>query len=59
MKRFEMGQVVKLATNPDILFEIVDVNSLDNTYEIRMKVEQSFSLYYQNIAAEMLFLIES
>nr|WP_174506561.1 hypothetical protein [Acinetobacter sp. Marseille-Q1620] len=54
-----MGQVVKLATNPDILFEIVDVNSLDNTYEIRMKVEQSFSLYYQNIAAEMLFLIES
>ena len=57
MKSFEMGQLVRLATNPDIVFKIVQINC-DSSYQIQMNSWDSTLLSYDNVPAEMLRKIE-
>lgn len=54
---FQVGQIVYLASNSDITFEIIRIN-YDETYEIQVKNQASLELKYDNISAEMLRLVK-
>jgi len=54
---FQVGQIVYLASNSDITFEIIRIN-YDETYEIQVKNQASLKLKYDNISAEMLRLVK-
>ena len=53
MRKFEIGEKVKIATQPNVIFEITRINS-DHSYEILHKVSDKQIFYYDNIATEML-----
>lgn len=57
MSVFQVGQIVYLASNSDITFEIIRIN-YDETYEIQVKNQASLKLEYDNISAEMLRLVK-
>ncbi|EZQ02384.1 MULTISPECIES: hypothetical protein [unclassified Acinetobacter] len=57
MSVFQVGQIVYLASNSDITFEIIRIN-YDETYEIQVKNQASLKLKYDNISAEMLRLVK-
>ena len=58
MKTYACGQKVQLANVPDLAFEIIQVNQIDNTYAIELKVADQSVLHYENIAGEMLILLD-
>lgn len=57
MKRFKIGDKVQIAIQPDVIFEIIKVNT-DFSYEVAYKISEQQILHYGNISAEMLTLQE-
>ncbi|QIO06657.1 hypothetical protein [Acinetobacter shaoyimingii] len=53
MKAFEVGQLVRLATHPEMVFEIVEIHG-DRSYQIQLHALESQHLSYDNVPAEML-----
>lgn len=58
MNKFEIGEKVKIATQPNTVFEIVEINP-DRSYEIQHYVSDRQIFKYGNIATEMLKKIEN
>ena len=58
MYKFAVGEKVKIATQPDIVFEIIQVNN-DHSYEIQYQLSDQQIFKYGNIPAEMLQKVES
>lgn len=58
MKNFACGQKVMLANAPEMAFEIIDINTIDQTYAIEFRVAGQSVLHYDNIAGEMLIALE-
>ena len=57
MSIFQVGQYVYLASNTEITFEIIRINS-DKTYQIQVKNFDELKLKYDNICGEMLRLAQ-
>lgn len=57
MKIFELGQLVRLATHPDMVFKIVEINA-DRSYQIQLKAIETQHLIYDNVPTEMLRSID-
>lgn len=47
-----------LANAPEMAFEIIDINAIDQTYAIEFRVAGQSVLHYDNIAGEMLIALE-
>ncbi len=58
MNKFIVGDKVKIATQPDVVFVISHVNH-DHSYEIQYQLSDQQVLKYGNIAAEMLQKVEN
>ena len=57
MKKYEIGQKVKLAFIQDLVFEVIQVN-YDESYEIQAYLTDQDVLHYGNVSAEMLTLAD-
>lgn len=57
MKKFAIGQKVKLAFIQDLVFEVIQVN-YDESYEIQAYLTDQDVLHYGNVSAEMLTLAD-
>ncbi|MDM1759364.1 MULTISPECIES: hypothetical protein [Acinetobacter] len=57
MTKIAVGQQVKLATQPEVIFVVTKIN-LDQSYEIQLCSMSKHDLSYDNIPMEMLRLIE-
>ena len=57
MKKFAIGQKVKLAFIQDLVFEVIQVN-YDESYEIQAYLTDQDVLHYGNVSAEMLSLAD-
>lgn len=53
--KFEIGHLVKLASNPEIIFEIIAINC-DHTYAIQVKDNKLPPIKYDHVSGEMLKL---
>ena len=58
MNKFIVGDKVKIAIQPEVVFEISKVNH-DHSYEIQYQLSDQQVLQYDNIAAEMLKKVEN
>lgn len=58
MSLFSVGQLVHLASNSAIIFEIIRINQ-DQTFDIQVQCSASDHLKYNHVCAEMLKLVES
>lgn len=58
MNKFVIGEKVKIATQPEAIFEIIQVND-DNSYEILYQLSDQQIFKYGNVAAEMLEKVEN
>lgn len=58
MKSFEIGQLVRLASNPEIIFKIIQINR-DYSFEIQVQSWDSNHLSYNNVPPEMLRKVEN
>ena len=57
MTTFEIGHKVKLATHPELIFDVVRINQ-DQSYELQIRLSEAKILSYDNISAEMLKKID-
>ena len=57
MTVFEIGHKVKLATHPELVFDVVKINQ-DQSYELQIRLSETKILSYDNISAEMLKKID-
>ena len=57
MTTFEIGHKVKLATHPELVFDVVKINQ-DQSYELQIRLSETKILSYDNISAEMLKKID-
>ena len=57
MTTFEIGNKVKLATHPELIFDVVRINQ-DQSYELQIRLSETKILSYGNISAEMLKKID-
>ena len=58
MNKFIVGEKVRIAIQPNAIFEITKVNN-DNSYEVQYKLSEQHCLRYGNIASEMLQRVEN
>ena len=58
MNKFIAGDKVKIAIQPEVVFEISKVNH-DHSYEIQYHLSDQQVLQYDNIAAETLQKVEN
>ena len=57
MTTFKIGHQVKLATHPELIFDVVRINQ-DQSYELQIRLSETKILSYGNISAEMLKKID-
>lgn len=57
MTKIEVGQKVKLATQPEVIFVVTKIN-LDQSYEIQLCSMSEPRVSYDNISIEMLRLVQ-
>lgn len=57
MTTFKIGHKVKLATHPELVFDVVKINQ-DQSYELQIRLSETKILSYDNISAEMLKKID-
>ena len=57
MTTFEIGHKVKLATHPELVFDVVKIDQ-DQSYELQIRLSETKILSYDNISAEMLKKID-
>lgn len=53
MTKFDIGQSVRLASNPDIIFQITQIN-IDRSVQIQVLCSGLSHLTYDNVSPEML-----
>ncbi|WP_173910115.1 hypothetical protein [Acinetobacter sp. Marseille-Q1618] len=56
MTKISIGQKVKLATQPELVFVVTKIN-LDQSYEIQLQSVSNQVLSYDNIPMEMLRVV--
>ena len=51
MTTFEIGHKVKLATHPELVFDVVKIKQ-DQSYELQIRLSETKILSYDNISAK-------